>query len=137
MILRYFWQIMLDHRSSSSISFLRFVVFAVVSRHPGRPFSLPSGPSYYAMINGDCWLRPNPTTPDYTEPGIRACTWLREISSCSCLTVLPGPAWLLLNKICTPCKCNLTVHALSGQNALFHHPPRRRKGGTSGSGRQK
>ena len=28
--------------------------------------------------------------------------WLREISSCSCLTFLPGPAWLLLNKICTP-----------------------------------
>ena len=35
----------------------------------------------------------------YTEPGIKACTWLGEISSCSCLTVLPGPAWLLLNKI--------------------------------------
>ena len=34
-----------------------------------------------------------------TGPGIKACTWLREISSCSCLTVLPGPAWLLLNKI--------------------------------------
>ena len=32
--------------------------------------------------------------------GIKACTWLREISSCSCLTVLPGPAWVLLNKIC-------------------------------------
>ena len=30
------------------------------------------------------------------------CTWLGEISSCSCLTVLPGPAWLLLNKICIP-----------------------------------
>ena len=28
---------------------------------------------------------------------------MREISSCSCLTVLPGPAWLLLNKICGPC----------------------------------
>ena len=27
---------------------------------------------------------------------------MREISSCSCLTFLPGPAWLLLNKICTP-----------------------------------
>ena len=26
------------------------------------------------------------------------CTWLREISSCSCLTVLPGPAWVLLSK---------------------------------------
>ena len=25
-------------------------------------------------------------------------TWLREVSSCSCLTVLPGPAWVLLSK---------------------------------------
>ena len=24
--------------------------------------------------------------------------WLREISSCSCLTVLPGPAWVMLSK---------------------------------------
>ena len=38
----------------------------------------------------------------HTEPGIKACTWLREISSCSCLTIMPGPAWLLLNKICVP-----------------------------------
>ena len=30
------------------------------------------------------------------------CTWFGEISSCSCLTVLPGPAWLLLNKIFIP-----------------------------------
>ena len=28
------------------------------------------------------------------------CTWLGEISSCSFLTVLPGPAWVLLNKFC-------------------------------------
>ena len=27
-------------------------------------------------------------------------TWLREISSCSCLTFLPGPARVLLSKIC-------------------------------------
>ena len=27
---------------------------------------------------------------------------MREICSCSCLRFLPGPAWLLLNKICTP-----------------------------------
>ena len=26
--------------------------------------------------------------------------WLRELSSCFCLTVMPGPAWLLLKKIC-------------------------------------
>ena len=29
-------------------------------------------------------------------------TWLREISSCSFLTVLPGPAWVLLNKTYKP-----------------------------------
>ena len=28
------------------------------------------------------------------------CTWLDEISSCSCFTFLPGPAWVLLSKIC-------------------------------------
>ena len=39
---------------------------------------------------------------DCTEPGIKACTWLQEITSCSCLTVLPGPAYLLLNKIYIP-----------------------------------
>ena len=33
-----------------------------------------------------------------TEGEIEVCTWLREISSCSCLTVLPGPAWVLLSK---------------------------------------
>ena len=27
-------------------------------------------------------------------------TWLRDISSWSCLTFLPGPAWVLLSKIC-------------------------------------
>ena len=31
-----------------------------------------------------------------------ACTWLREFSSCSCLTALPGPAWVLLSKIYIP-----------------------------------
>ena len=37
-----------------------------------------------------------------TEPGIKACTWLREIPSCSCLTVLPGPAWVLPSKTNKP-----------------------------------
>ena len=31
-----------------------------------------------------------------------ACTWLGEISYCSCLTFLPGPAWVLLSKIYKP-----------------------------------
>ena len=34
-----------------------------------------------------------------TEMRFNLCTWLGEIYSCSCLTVLPGPAWVLLNKI--------------------------------------
>ena len=33
-----------------------------------------------------------------TEDPENVCTWLREVSSCSCLTVLPGPAWVLLSK---------------------------------------
>ena len=37
-----------------------------------------------------------------TEGEIKVCTWLRELSSCSCLTVLPGPAWVLLSKTPTP-----------------------------------
>ena len=35
-----------------------------------------------------------------TEPRKSLGTWLREISSCSSLTYLPGPAWVLLSKIC-------------------------------------
>ena len=35
-----------------------------------------------------------------TELRRSLCTWLWEIGFCCCLTSLPGPAWLLLNKIC-------------------------------------
>ena len=35
-----------------------------------------------------------------TEMRFNLCKWLGEDSSCSCLTVLPGPARVLLNKIC-------------------------------------
>ena len=35
-----------------------------------------------------------------TEPRKSLGTWLREISSCSCLTFLPGSVWVLLSKIC-------------------------------------
>ena len=35
-----------------------------------------------------------------TEMRFILSTWLSEICSCSCLTVLRGPAWVLLNKIC-------------------------------------
>ena len=33
-----------------------------------------------------------------TEMRFILCTWFGELSSCSFLTVLPGPAWVLLNK---------------------------------------
>ena len=36
----------------------------------------------------------------YTEMRFVLCTWLGEISSCSFLTVLPEPTWVLLNKFC-------------------------------------
>ena len=38
----------------------------------------------------------------YTENPENVCTWLREMPSCSCLTVLPGPAWVLRSKTCKP-----------------------------------
>ena len=46
-----------------------------------------------------------------TEGVIKVCTWLREISSCSCLTVLPGPAWVLLIKTCSPLLTPLYTHS--------------------------
>ena len=42
------------------------------------------------------------TVEYYTERQIKVCMWLREISSCSCLTVLPGPPWVLLSKTYKP-----------------------------------
>ena len=41
-------------------------------------------------------------TSTHTERQIKVCTWLREISSWSCLTVLSGPVWILLSKTCKP-----------------------------------
>ena len=40
--------------------------------------------------------------PWCTEPRKSLGTWLWEISSCSCLTFLSGPAWVLLSKIYKP-----------------------------------
>ena len=44
----------------------------------------------------------NRVTRRDTEPRKKVCTWLREICFCSCLTVLPGPAWVLLSKTNKP-----------------------------------
>ena len=49
-----------------------------------------------------------------TEGEIKVCTWLREISSCSCLTVLPGPAWVLLSKTNKPLFPPLYTKSRSG-----------------------
>ena len=46
--------------------------------------------------------RPNGRARLCIEGEINVCTWLREISSCSFLTVLPGPAWVLLSKTNKP-----------------------------------
>ena len=40
-------------------------------------------------------------------PPEEARTRSRESSSCSCLSILPGPAWLLINKICISFACSL------------------------------
>ena len=37
-----------------------------------------------------------------TELPKMVCKWLREMCSCSCLAILPGPAWVLLSKIYRP-----------------------------------
>ena len=37
------------------------------------------------------------TTVKYTEPYV--CKWLGELYHCFCLTVLPGPAWVLLSHV--------------------------------------
>ena len=48
------------------------------------------------VFDGQCWIWV------YTEMQIKVCMWLREISFCSSLTVLPGPAWVLLSKTYKP-----------------------------------
>ena len=47
-------------------------------------------------------LRLSERAKDSTEPRKSIGTWLREISSCSCLTFLPGPAWVLLSNTYKP-----------------------------------
>ena len=56
--------------------------------------------SYFAIRSRDIVLVSYTFLEHYTEMRFILCTWLGEIYSCCCLTVLPGPAWVLLNKIC-------------------------------------
>ena len=55
-----------------------------------------------------------------TEPEMKVCAWLREILSCSYLTVLSGPAWVLLSKTNTSSypKPKPTLYVLR-RNVLF------------------
>ena len=48
---------------------------------------------------GYVWLRSHPNWSN-TEMRFILCTWFGEFCSCCSLTVLPGPAWVLLNWIC-------------------------------------
>ena len=48
------------------------------------------------------------------------CMWLREIFSCSCLPVLPGPVWVLLSKIYRPFLGALYI--LSYTKTAMHKP---------------
>ena len=48
---------------------------------------------YLALVGGDMEKQASkPIQAIPTEGKIKVCTWLQEISSCSWLTVLPGPA---------------------------------------------
>ena len=48
--------------------------------------------------------------------------WVGEIRSCSCLAVLPDPAWVLLNKIYQPFFTSLYIISLSQE--FVHHANR-------------
>ena len=63
--------------------------------HRNKIVEWPRGPTNRQLKSLDFYV-------NYRLGKIKVCTWLREISSCSCLTVLPGPAWVLLSKTCKP-----------------------------------
>ena len=68
-----------------------------------KPANIQASPFKHARFKVGCFSQGKVTyiqDDNYTEMRFNLCTWLAEISSCSCLTVLPGPAWVLLNKIC-------------------------------------
>ena len=57
-----------------------------------------------------------------TEDPEKACTWLRELSSCSCLNALPGPAWDLLSKIYKPFAGALYLYSTNSSELITHSP---------------
>ena len=63
-----------------------------LSRYKTKP--TPAGLSQFACWMDILWITTEPTSNTYT--------WFDEIFSCCCLTVLPGPAWVLLYHVCNP-----------------------------------
>ena len=58
------------------------------------------GSKFLLLYGGIIW--PQNVLDKSTDTNKKACKWLREFCSCSCLTALPGLAWVLLNKIYIP-----------------------------------
>ena len=86
----------------------RHVMWALM--HKGNKIQLLNSPSL-ALIKRKAFILLAPTFsrhPSYvrlsawlsrtTEHPKSVSAWLREVSSCSCLTLLPGPVWVLLGK---------------------------------------
>ena len=58
------------------------------------------GKLYLGVNSAKCPLASvNEKQKKSTEMSKILCTWLQEVCSCCSLTVLPGPAWLLLNYV--------------------------------------
>ena len=60
--------------------------------------SLPTAVSI-ALKWGKCKPLTHECTEKCTDPEMNVCTWLRGVFSCSCITVLPGIARVLLSKM--------------------------------------
>ena len=60
----------------------------------------------------------------HKEIPLKDCMWLREFSSCSCLTALPGPclAWVLLSKTYKPFCSPLYIRILGTNHSFLHRP---------------
>ena len=81
------------HRSSTVESLMREKILGnkeyQIIWHPWGSAKVPDN---RLSLLPDCF-------PWCTEGEIKVCTWLWEIFSCSSLTALPGPAWVLLKYV--------------------------------------
>ena len=69
-----------------------------------KTLNIPSGPSDAALISSTSYFML--IVQRSAKRLVRGC---KKISSCSCLTVPPGPAWVLLSKIYKPFSLSLYV----------------------------